>query len=160
MSDGFPRFTMSEEGPGELGTEQDAILPRVGAFVIDYVITIVGLLVVMLATLVYVTESRFVVFSVGAVALIGYFVVLEAVYGQTIGKRAAGVVVVDKHSGDLPSWKQSIVRNLLRVIDGFFNYAVGLVAMLLNDDRQRVGDMAAGTVVVKRRRRRPSGPRY
>jgi uncharacterized RDD family membrane protein YckC len=44
------------------------------------------------------------------------------------------------------------VRNVLRIVDGILNYAVGLVVMLVTDGRQRIGDLAAGTRVVRSRR--------
>jgi uncharacterized RDD family membrane protein YckC len=44
-------------------------------------------------------------------------------------------------------WLAALIRNLLRVVDVCFAF-VGLVLMLLTPRRQRVGDFAAGTVVV------------
>jgi len=41
------------------------------------------------------------------------------------------------------------VRNLLKFADGFFNFMVGLLVSALSENWQRVGDMAARTVVVR-----------
>jgi uncharacterized RDD family membrane protein YckC len=69
--------------------------------------------------------------------------------GQTVGKRLLGLRVVDARGLRLePS--QVIVRNLLRVVDALpIAYLVGGVACVFSRYRQRVGDIAAGTVVVR-----------
>lgn len=81
-----------------------------------------------------------------------YGMVLEGVWrGQTVGKRVLGLRVVDDRGLRLrPS--QVVVRNLLRLVDALpVFYLVGGVAMALNRHYQRLGDMAAGTVVVRNR---------
>jgi len=69
--------------------------------------------------------------------------------GQTVGKRLFGLRVVDARGLRLePS--QVVVRNLMRFLDGLPGlYLVGGVACVLNRHRQRLGDVAAGTVVVR-----------
>lgn len=69
--------------------------------------------------------------------------------GQTVGKRLVGLRVVDARGLRLePS--QVIVRNLLRFIDALpAFYLVGGAACVLNRYRQRLGDLAAGTVVIR-----------
>jgi uncharacterized RDD family membrane protein YckC len=88
---------------------------------------------------------------------VGYFVFSEWVTdGQSIGKRWMRLRVV-KDGGFALDLNQSIVRNLLRAVDGLpWSYVVGLVAILLSDDGKRLGDVAAGTVVV--RLDRPQAP--
>ncbi|ELY58180.1 RDD domain-containing protein [Natronococcus amylolyticus DSM 10524] len=133
---------------GYAGTEGDVILPRVAGFLIDHVLTVilgVGLLFAMGP------ETTAGVYFFGAVAYLGYFVALEAAVGQTVGKYIAGVAVVNP-DGTPISVGQALVRNVLRIVDGILNYAVGLVVMLVTDDRQRIGDLAAGTRVVRSRR--------
>jgi uncharacterized RDD family membrane protein YckC len=136
---------------GYVGTQADVILSRVGAFVVDYVLSIaagvlgpIGLFVALGAP--GVSEAVFV--FVGLVFVLGYFVVLEGLFGQTIGKRLFGIAVVGRDGAPI-TMRQSAVRNLLRLVDGLFNYALGLVVMLTNEDRQRLGDMAAETLVVR-----------
>jgi uncharacterized RDD family membrane protein YckC len=46
-------------------------------------------------------------------------------------------------------WQASIIRNLLRIVDGFFFYLVGAIVVWVSKGRQRLGDMAAHTLVVK-----------
>jgi len=68
--------------------------------------------------------------------------------GQTPGKRMFGIAVLNDDGTPL-RWTGALTRNLLRAVDFLpFLYAFGLVAMLLNRDFKRLGDLAAGTVVV------------
>ncbi|MBI5878027.1 MAG: RDD family protein [Chloroflexi bacterium] len=82
----------------------------------------------------------------------GYFLLFEIVmHGQTPGKRLFNLQVV-KENGYPLSVIDSILRNLVRIIDFFpVGYGVGLVAMFLNERARRLGDYAAGTIVVKLR---------
>jgi hypothetical protein len=86
-------------------------------------------------------------------ALIGYFPVSEAVWsGKTLGKLVMRLRVVDAKGGPV-SVSQAIVRNLVRLVDFLpLYYAVGAVTMFVNQRGQRLGDLAAGTVVVRERR--------
>jgi len=85
----------------------------------------------------------------GFVLYYGYFAVFEGLWsGQTPGKRAIGLRVITT-SGRPITFYDSLLRNLLRIVDqvpGF--YAVGLVSVFLTDRNQRLGDLAADTVVV------------
>jgi uncharacterized RDD family membrane protein YckC len=88
----------------------------------------------------------------------GYDIAFETLnHGRTPGKVAAGLRVLQL-DGSPVGFFTSAVRNVLRIIDFLpLFYAVGVVAMIATRKRQRLGDMAAGTVVV-RDRRRPSRP--
>ncbi|MDO8846843.1 MAG: RDD family protein [Coriobacteriia bacterium] len=75
--------------------------------------------------------------------------------GRTPGKRIAGIRVV-REGGGRVSFGTSATRNLLRIVDALPSaYLVGILAVLLSRQRQRVGDMAAGTVVVYEPKERP-----
>jgi uncharacterized RDD family membrane protein YckC len=79
-----------------------------------------------------------------------FYPVLFEVYrhGATPGKRAMKIKVLHE-SGTPVDWSASMIRNLLRAIDFMpFLYGFGLIAMLINKDFKRIGDLAAGTVVV------------
>jgi uncharacterized RDD family membrane protein YckC len=68
--------------------------------------------------------------------------------GQTPGKRAFGLAVLNDDGTPL-RWPGALTRNLLRAVDFLpFLYGIGLAAMLANRDFKRLGDLAAGTVVV------------
>lgn len=80
----------------------------------------------------------------------GYFALFETVWhGVTPGKRAAKLRVV-KRDGQPIGAGEALTRNLLRIADfmpGF--YAIGLIAMFVDKDVRRLGDMVAGTIVVR-----------
>ena len=75
------------------------------------------------------------------------FVVMEAFWGKTPGKWICRVTVVGP-TLRAPGILRALVRNLLLLLDGFLNFTVGLMLMALGLHWQRLGDMAAGTVVV------------
>jgi uncharacterized RDD family membrane protein YckC len=79
----------------------------------------------------------------------GYFAWFEAAWnGQTPGKRLVGIRVIAENGRPL-SASQSLLRNLLRIVDMVPGlYAVGIVSMLCTARQQRLGDLAAGSVVV------------
>lgn len=79
-----------------------------------------------------------------------YGMVTEWIWrGQTIGKRLLGLRVVEA-SGLRLKPAQIVVRNLLRAVDFLpALYLVGGAACVLNKRRQRLGDIAAGTIVIR-----------
>lgn len=84
----------------------------------------------------------------GFVVVLAYFFLLEGLWdGYTIGKKVMGIKVV-KENGQPCTLGASVIRNLLRIIDGFFYYVVGFIFMASSDRRQRLGDRLGGTVVV------------
>lgn len=91
---------------------------------------------------------------VGAVILFGalwiYWTVFEVLWhGQTIGKRLVKIRVV-RLDGSPVTAVDSAIRNLLRLVDFFpACYPVGLVTMLFDPKHRRVGDLVAGTVLVR-----------
>ncbi len=82
----------------------------------------------------------------------GYFLAFELFTGgQTPGKRLFGLRVI-KENGYPLAPLNCIIRNLVRIIDFFpFAYGIGVIVMFLNDRAKRLGDFAAGTLVVKMR---------
>jgi uncharacterized RDD family membrane protein YckC len=81
---------------------------------------------------------------------LAYFIVMEATQGATLGKMALGLRVV-KTDGSPITWTDSLIRNLLRIIDGLFVYLVGAIFIWTSPLKQRLGDRAAKTIVVRRR---------
>jgi uncharacterized membrane protein SpoIIM required for sporulation/uncharacterized RDD family membrane protein YckC len=90
----------------------------------------------------------------------GYFVMFEAVFdGQTPGKRVLGLRVVRNGGGGVDVGA-SAARNLLRFVDFLpFGYFVGMVAVVANGRNQRLGDLVAGTIVVRERLLRHEKPK-
>ncbi|MGA2273441.1 MAG: RDD family protein [Bryobacteraceae bacterium] len=83
---------------------------------------------------------------------VGYGIVLEwRWHGQTLGKRVMGLRVVDAQGLRL-QLSQVILRNLLRLVDMLpAVYLVGGVACFCSRNCQRLGDLAAGTIVARER---------
>jgi uncharacterized RDD family membrane protein YckC len=81
---------------------------------------------------------------------IGYGIALEWYWrGQTVGKRLLGLRVMDAHGLHL-EFSQVVVRNLLRAVDALpLLYLVGGTACALSSKCQRLGDIAARTIVVR-----------
>jgi uncharacterized RDD family membrane protein YckC len=82
----------------------------------------------------------------------GYFTLFEAFWnGQTPGKRFCKLRVI-RDSGRQITLFESMTRNLVRIVDWMPGiYAVGIIAMLCNRRNKRLGDLAAGTLVVHER---------
>jgi uncharacterized RDD family membrane protein YckC len=80
----------------------------------------------------------------------GYFTLFEAFWnGRTPGKRVAHIRVIQR-SGRAIGLFESMARNLVRYIDQIpFFYLVGFIAMFVTRQHQRLGDLAAGTLVVR-----------
>jgi uncharacterized RDD family membrane protein YckC len=126
---------------------------RLGALMIDWAIissgwSVVALLFMLLQT-VSVDASRGVMIVTYFVFSRGYDVMMDYSWrGQTLGKRIMRLRVVDARGLRL-TFAQCVMRNVLRFIDCLpFAYAVGGIASLANARGQRLGDLAAGTIVV------------
>jgi uncharacterized RDD family membrane protein YckC len=141
----------------DLEVELAGLGSRFVAELLDYVLK--GLVIGALAILLYAIGSGVAtaVFLVLAWAVwFGYDVLFEVLAGgRTPGKRACGIRVV-RTGGQPVGFRTSAIRNLLRIVDGpATSYVAGMVAILVSRQNQRLGDMAAGTLVV----REPSPPR-
>jgi uncharacterized RDD family membrane protein YckC len=133
------------------------------AILIDTLIWAAGLFV--LALLVWVVQPALQAFSrlsyqwvVALLTLVvfvlnwGYFTLFEAFWnGRTPGKRVARIRVIQQ-SGRPIGLFESMARNLVRYVDQIpFFYAVGVITMFSTRQHQRLGDLAAGTLVVRER---------
>ncbi|HYN13699.1 MAG TPA: RDD family protein [Burkholderiales bacterium] len=124
-------------------------VPRALAWTIDFALRAAIVLLVMMGALQLGSAGW------GIVLLTAFFVEwllpawFEAAWhGQTPGKRALGLAVLND-DGTPVRWPGAMTRNLLRAVDFLpLLYGIGLVAMLANRDFKRLGDLAAGTVVV------------
>jgi uncharacterized RDD family membrane protein YckC len=87
----------------------------------------------------------------GILVVVLYFMLFEVLFAATPGKTIAGVRVVDRN-GQRLSRRAAIVRNLIRPLDAWpLFYGVGALSVVFSPLRQRLGDRAAGTVVVRAR---------
>jgi uncharacterized RDD family membrane protein YckC len=124
-------------------------VPRALAWSVDFLLRAAVVLVVSLIA------SRFGRAGTGVVLITAFFVEwllpawFEAMWsGQTPGKRLFRLAVLND-DGTPVRWPGALTRNLLRAADFLpFLYGVGLITMLMNRDFKRLGDLAAGTVVV------------
>jgi uncharacterized RDD family membrane protein YckC len=138
---------------------------RVSAFVLDVVLWIpifiiasqhLGTYSVSSAKINFnLTGTPFLVFLLG---FITYFVLFEYLAGGTLGKLAVGIRVTDEQ-GNKPSFVQSLVRNILRIVDGLpyiIPNLLGFIVASTNDRKQRLGDQAAHTVVARTGKLKPA----
>jgi len=98
----------------------------------------------------YVTTGAISLVSV--LLILGYFVLFESLNGgRTPGKAMTGLRVVRVTGGPV-GLRASLLRNVVRLVDWLPSlYAVGAVLILLTRNHQRLGDMLAGTLVVRER---------
>lgn len=146
----------------EISYELAGLGSRFLAAVIDTFIVALGIAVLALAAWVIrglITGNAepsaitaIVVLSAALLLYVGYFTFYESTAGgQSPGKRMTGLRVVSV-DGAAVSPEQAAVRNILRLVDLLpVSYAVGLVSILVTARNQRLGDLAAATMVVKER---------
>ncbi|MGE0057834.1 MAG: RDD family protein [Dehalococcoidia bacterium] len=147
---------MNETAPPQSAVVvQDVTGARVGAAIIDMIL--MGILFVVMSALFGQSESDDGSFSVNLSGLpfilyvllvLGYYFVLEWKTGQTVGKMLLKIKVVSADGQPLTQGKVA-VRTILRIIDGFLFYLVAFICVVATKQKQRLGDMAAGTLVVK-----------
>lgn len=152
----------------ELRYQVAGVGSRLWAACIDYAIIVVGQVVMLAAYAVWMgsmvtagfpllSEDPALVRLLSSVALglytlliflgwWGYFILFELLWnGQTPGKRVVGLRAV-RAGGQNINFTASLVRNLLRVIDLLF--LIGVLVMLIDRSSRRLGDLAAGSLVV------------
>ncbi|UCG04373.1 MAG: RDD family protein [Candidatus Heimdallarchaeota archaeon] len=80
-----------------------------------------------------------------------YFILLEGLLGQTIGKFITGIKVI-KRDGSKPGIVASCIRNILRVIDSLPTLHIyGIYLILKSPDKTRFGDKKARTIVINKK---------
>ena len=137
--------------------DTDVVGKRIVAVIID---GIIGMVLYFALTALFVgggamfgdegagTGFFFAFFILPFAIFIGYYLLLEGLWdGYTVGKKVMGIKVV-KENGSSIGLDDSVLRNLLRFIDGFFYYLVGFIFIATSDRKQRLGDRIASTVVV------------
>jgi len=88
---------------------------------------------------------------ISLIIFFGYYILQEGAYGQTVGKMAVKIRVV-REDGTKIDYSDALVRNILRIIDAIpyvIPYLLGAILIWPSDKKQRLGDRAAHTVVVK-----------
>jgi uncharacterized RDD family membrane protein YckC len=144
-------FDFEVAGPGS----------RSAAQVLDWIVKIFWLLLGALATYLIQAaigmESRFasyivlgVMLFLGFIFFVGYDIYYEAFReGQTPGKKYIGIRVIREGGGPIDV-RAATIRNMINLADFLpVGYLLGGVICLLNSRSQRLGDMAAGTLVIR-----------
>lgn len=135
----------------DLQAEPAGIVVRGLAFSIDFLIRATILLVLGIV-LGLAGEAGMGIILIAWFLLEWFYPVLFEIYrqGQTPGKKMMGLAVVNDDLTPI-GWGTSVIRNLLRSADFFpVFYTAGLVTMASNKHFQRLGDIAAGTLVIYR----------
>ncbi len=89
----------------------------------------------------------------GAVLIIfGYPAIMEAAWrGRTLGKAAFGLRVLTREGAPV-RFRHALIRSILFIVDGFLlGPTIGVLCLLLTSDTVRVGDLVAGTMVIRER---------
>ncbi len=122
---------------------------RCGAFLVDQVIVWTGLMFAGIALAILGPTGAglwFILFFLAQWLYPVFFEVLGG--GRTLGKRWLQLRVL-MTDGRPIGWGPSLIRNLLRLVDGLPGaYTLGLISLLLTRNFQRIGDLVAGTLVV------------
>jgi uncharacterized RDD family membrane protein YckC len=122
------------------------VLPRAAAVLID------GFLLALVARALTGSDAPAEIAAGNFVLTLVYYTSFEALRGQTIGKSLVGIRVV-KEDGSPVDWRAAAIRNALRIVDWLIAYLLAAFLVARSPKRQRLGDMAAGTVVVPARPR-------
>ena len=143
-----PTEAATAQSPAMDRRTDGAVRWRIGAAIIDNLLIYLGYLALclLLHWRVAALDHMLVLVSLG----VAYHFVLESRDGQTIGKRRYGIRVVAADGGT-PTARAIAVRSVLRIVDQLpVAYVSGLVSMVRTGParRQRIGDVAAGTLVV------------
>lgn len=145
------RFALPLAGP-----TRRVVAWAIDTFAIAAVLQIVQVFIFSLALISFDLAMALFVLS-GFILFFGYSILLEWLWrGRTLGKWLMGIQVMDVEGLHL-HFSQLVVRNLLRLIDALpAMYLVGGVSMLFSPTGQRLGDLAANTVVVVTRKSKQS----
>jgi uncharacterized RDD family membrane protein YckC len=145
------RVTVAGSGGDDLDLVLAGVGPRGLALLVDLVLQSVMLFAVMAAADAAGGLSTAVVVVAVAVIFLGYPTLAEAFAGgRTVGKAVLGISVVSV-DGTPVTFPAAAIRNGLRLVDCLPGvYAVGTIAVLTTRRHQRLGDLAAGTIVVRR----------
>ena len=160
------RLTITTPEGVELELQLAGLGSRFIAQTIDLLIKITAIILVGIALSVLGLTGVAIMIPAFALILYAYDVVFETFSnGRTPGKRAAKLRVV-RVGGEPVDFMSSAIRNVLRLVDGLpTSYVPGMISILATKKNQRLGDLAAGTIVihedpVEAQRGAPPAPAY
>jgi uncharacterized RDD family membrane protein YckC len=156
------KYRMTRRVFGDLTVHFASLWRRALAYSIDCLI--VGWPIIVGYAMLFMNMQRMVdpmgMFRAMAFIFIGFFVYLlgmvvysftEGRWGVTPGKWLMGIRV---YGTDLKpcGFGRALLRNLVRMVDGFFHFLVGIMMVALSENWQRLGDLTARTIVVMEKR--------
>jgi uncharacterized RDD family membrane protein YckC len=154
-------FPLASAGSRFLALAIDTLIQLGGFLIIAVLALFANLVRVNIATSLG-TWAFAALLILGFLLYYGYYAAFEALWnGQTPGKRAIQLRVITTAGRPITVY-DALVRNLLRIVDQLPGiYTVGLLSIFLTERNQRLGDLAADTVVVHEQRifRNQSQPR-
>src|SRR3954465_3068545 len=138
----------------ELEYELGSISDRIGGSIIDGIIKISYTIIVM-ATMSFGNVETISGMPVSLIILVAspliFYNLISELFlnGQSVGKKVMGIKVISL-SGEQPSFSQYLNRWLFRLVDfTFTGYMLGIIMVAATERKQRLGDLVAGTVLVK-----------
>ncbi len=162
-----PDYLISTPENVDLHLELAGIGSRICAAFVDAFLTfllmglaiLIGMLVALLLERMQLprdTKTMIEWYVVGVITLLnfcvyfGYFICFEGLWqGQTPGKRLAQIRVIEAN-GQPVNWASVWIRNLMRVMDVWIAM-IGVLSMIVDKNERRLGDFAAGTLVIRER---------
>jgi uncharacterized RDD family membrane protein YckC len=158
---GQQQYGQPQYGYGQAATAYASVWIRFVALLIDSIIltVVLGIIGVIVGFLISAVAQNSSGATVGLGLILdlifivlgfGYFAYMEATQGGTFGKKAFGLRIVKVDGGPI-GWNEAIIRTLLRLVDHLFGGLVAFICILSSEKKQRVGDMAAKTIVIKTR---------
>ncbi len=141
---------------------------QVTAFILIFIAGSVGApRAAAIATALHVSQKLFASTVIAVTILVvfnifyGYFIFFEKMWnGQTPGKRMLGIRVV-RDGGYPVELADAVIRNLIRIVEQLLGfYCISAISMLLSSENKRLGDYAAGTIVVRDRGFEVRDPRF
>jgi uncharacterized RDD family membrane protein YckC len=129
-------------------------LLRAAALLIDFCCIMVAINAVMIPARMIKTISEDTANALAIllpfILLFGYYIIIEWFWdGRSVGKKLFRLRIIDQNGLNL-SFPQVLLRNLLRVVDALpLFYVAGGICSMLSPRWQRLGDLAAGTLVIR-----------
>ncbi|UKK59055.1 RDD family protein [Prevotella communis] len=124
---------------------------RILAQILDWIVLFAYVMLAIIIAADIIKTEWYYIITIGVIPL--FYTLLMEIFnqGQSIGKMIMNMQVV-KLDGSRPTLGSYLMRWLLFMIDGPMTSYMGLIVMVLTRNNQRLGDLAAGTVVIKKQK--------
>lgn len=124
---------------------------RILAQILDWIVLFAYVMLAIIIAADIIKTEWYYIITIGVIPL--FYTLLMEIFnqGQSVGKMIMNMQVV-KLDGSRPTMSAYLMRWLLFLIDGPLTSYMGLLVMVLTRNNQRLGDLAAGTVVIKKQK--------